>query len=289
MKKFFQTILAALGLCSGCSKTDLLSPAQFTQEFAEAMRKASPDITVEIISDLQLKVKSADGQDTTSFLSNAYDLYRQDPRSKAHIIKTYVSSGLETLATLKSTQGLDRTRIVPVVKDQAWLEETHKVVVEGVTKEMTERVYDELNADLVVVYAEDTPKNISYFGPKDLELAHIDRQDLRALACENLKRLLPKIERQGKNGLYMITAGGDYEASLLVLDSVWTNLPPDVHGDPVVAIPTRDLLIFTGSEDSQGIAKLKEFVQQATAQGSYRLTSKLFVRRGGKIEEFTGQ
>jgi uncharacterized protein YtpQ (UPF0354 family) len=145
------------------------------------------------------------------------------------------------------------------------------------------------NSDLIVLYAEDSPKNIRYLGPKDLERAHLARKELRNLACENLNRLLPKVERHGTNGLYLLTAGGDYEASLLPLDSIWGDMQEEVHGELVVAVPTRDLLIVTGSKDQPGIESVKKIVQKATAQNSpYRVTPKLFVRRGGRLEEFRG-
>ena len=115
-------------------------------------------------------------------------------------------------------------------------------------KKLPDNVYEDLNSDLIILYAEDSQKNIRYLTPADLEKVNIDRKELRNLACENLKKLLPKIERQGANGLYMITAGGDYEASLLLFGSMWIDMQKDVHGDVVVAIPTRDLLIVTGSD-----------------------------------------
>jgi len=263
-----------------------LKPGEFTSEFATALRKSSPELLVEIVRDLELKVTTAGGQESTSFLDNAYDTYKLDPKSKNEVIKQFVAAGLETIDSLQKSEELDRTRIVPVIKDRPWIEETRKAVTSRGAKEMPENVYEDLNSDLIILYAEDSPKNIRYFGPKDLEKAHIGRKELRNLACENLKRLLPKIERRGANGLYMITAGGDYEASILLLDSVWTDLQKEVNGDIVVAIPTRDLLIVTGSEDPQGIEKMKQIVQKSSAEGSYRLTTKLFVYRNGKFERF---
>ena len=86
----------------------------------------------------------------------------------------------------------------------------------------------------------------------------------------------------------MVVAGGDYEASLVLLDSIWSDGQMDVKGDVVVAIPTRDLLLVTGSQDTQGIEKLKQMVKEASTDGSYRLTQKLFVHRSGRFDEFTG-
>src|SRR5262245_41975889 len=289
MKRFIQAALAALGLCSGCSKSDLLTPTQFTNEFAEELRKSLPGAEVEVIRDMELKVRSADGTESTSFLDNAYDSYNQDPKSKQAIIKRFVAAGVETIVSLGKSEELDRKLIVAVIKDRPWLEETRKAMINRGAGEMFENVYEDLNSDLIILYAEDSPKNIRYFGPKDLERAHIDRKELRNLACENLKRLLPKIERRGADGLFMLTAGGTYEASLLLIDSIWSDMRKEVRGDVIVAIPGRDVLIVTGSEDRQGIDKMKQMIQQSFAQGAYRLTTKMFAYRGGKFEEFKGE
>jgi uncharacterized protein YtpQ (UPF0354 family) len=235
---------------------------------------------------LELKVTSAEGRDSTSFLDNAYDTYKQDPNANADVIQRFVAAGVETIGLVRD--GVDRTRIVPVIKDRPWLEETRQALLSRGVKVLPEHVYEDFSPDLIILYAEDSPKNIRYLGPKDLELAKIERSELRALACENLKRLLPKIERHGTNGLYMITAGGDYEASLLVLDSIWGGGQMDVSGDVVVAVPTRDLLLVTGTQNEQGIAIVRQKVREASTGGSYRLTQKLFVYRNGRFAEFNG-
>lgn len=281
-----QLLLAAIGLCSGCSHSDKINPGEFTREFAGALRKASPGLRVVIVRDLELKVTSPDGRDSTSFLDNAYDMYKQDPKAKDDVIQRFIAAGLDTIGTIRD--GVDRTRIVPVIKDRPWLEETRRALMNRGAKEVPEHVYEDFSPGLIILYAEDLPKNIRYLEPKDLELAKVQRPELRALACANLKRLLPKTERHGTNGIYMITAGGDYEASLLLLDSIWSGGQMDVKGEVVVAIPTRDLLLVTGSQDPQGIEKVRQIVKQASTSGSYRLTQKLFVYRNGRFSEFTG-
>jgi uncharacterized protein YtpQ (UPF0354 family) len=286
MKIFLQVLLVAVGLCAGCSRSDVLGPGEFTREFAEALRKASPERTVTIVGDLEVKVRSADGRDWTSFLDNAYDLYKQAPDEKDEVIERFVTSYLESFEGLKADSAeVDRSRIVPVIKDAPWLEETRQALLTRGAKETPEHVWEEFCPGLIVVYAEDSPKNIRYLAPGDLEKAKIEKAELRKIACENLERLLPKIERRGTNGFYMITAGGAYEASLLVLDSIWSGGEMEVKGDVVVAIPTRDLLLVTGSADAKGIAEVREMVKQAMAEGTYRLTEKLFVYRNGKFAE----
>jgi len=139
---------------------------------------------------------------------------------------------------------------------------------------------------LVVLYAQDSPKNIRYLTSKDLPGLKVAKENLRALACENLRRILPKIELVGTNGLYMMTAGGNYEASLILLNAIWTNRQFVVQGDYVVAIPTRDLLLITGSNEAEGIVKVRRIAKKAVAEGSYRLTDDLFVYRGDRFVKF---
>src|SRR5262249_43495201 len=160
-----------------------------------------------------------------------------------------------------------------------WLEETRQTLLRRGAKKLPEYVFEDFSPDLIIAYAEDSPRNIRYLTPADLEKAGIERTALRALACENLKRLLPRIERHETNGLYVLRAGGDYDASLLLLDSIWSGQQLTVQGDLVVAIPTRDLLLVTGSRNAQGIMKIKQLAANASREGSYRLTQKLFVRR----------
>ena len=86
----------------------------------------------------------------------------------------------------------------------------------------------------------------------------------------------------------MFTAGGDYEATLLLADAIWRDQSNPLLGDPVVAIPNRDLFLLTGSRNPEGIKRLKELVKKSYENGAYRLTPKLFRYRDGKFEEFFG-
>src|SRR6185437_8399920 len=118
MKRFIQGILIALAVCAGCSKSGVVSRSEFTAEFAEALHKASPELKVEIAKEMELKVTSAKGGDNTVFLDNAYDTYKTDPKSKEAIIAKFAASMAESVATSAESKELDRTRIVPVIKDR---------------------------------------------------------------------------------------------------------------------------------------------------------------------------
>ena len=202
------------------------------------------------------------------------------------MIQRIITSTLESLGSVEDSP--DRGAIVPIVKDRDWLSEVGQAsTVKGSVK-FAENVYEDLNSDLVIVYAFDSPRNIRYLSPENLDSLNLKRSELRALACENLERLLPKIEVHGQDGYYMITAGGDYEASLILIDGVLSNNAMEVRGETIIAIPTRDLLLVTGSRDKENIQKMKDLVKEVSTDGTpYRLTEKLFILRKGKLVEFT--
>jgi len=62
MRRFLQASLAALGICCGCSESDLLPPTQFTNEFAQELRKGSHGLKVEVVREMELKVATTDGR-----------------------------------------------------------------------------------------------------------------------------------------------------------------------------------------------------------------------------------
>jgi uncharacterized protein YtpQ (UPF0354 family) len=174
---------------------------------------------------------------------------------------------------------LDRSRIVPVIKTQRWLD--------GVRQELTtpekQPLTEPYNSELIVAYAEDLPSSIRYLNGHD-DVG--DRAKLHELALSNLHRMLSKIEmRPGADGIYFIEAGGDYEASLLLADYIWTSGQFDVDGDIVVAVPAKNALFVTGSRNRAGLKKLRAIAAEVAA-APYGLTPALFVYRGGKFVVF---
>ncbi len=142
------------------------------------------------------------------------------------------------------------------------------------------------NSELAIVYAEDLPSSMRFLTTRD-DVG--DRARLHDLALANLSRLLAKIEmRPGADGIFLIAAGGDYDASLLLADDLWSSGQIKVDGDIVVAAPAKGALLLTGSHNQAGIARLRALAVEL-ATGPYGLTPALFVWRGGKFVVFDGK
>ncbi len=278
-------MLCAMGL-AGCSSKEIVSPSEYAKEYAAALQNRNPNFKVIIKGDMELAVIDETGKETTTFLDNSYKEYSVSPQDKEQIITKYISAFLEPRT---QSEKIDPARITPVIKDRGWITEIKAGMKARGAKEIPENVYEDLNEELVIVYAEDSPKNLRYLSPKDLEQVDLKPSDLKDLAIRNLKSIIPKIEAHGGNGVYMVTAGGDYEASLLLFEGLWDGVQIKVDGDYVVAVPSRDMLLITGSRNKEGVQKISELAIKTVAEAPYHLTSDLFIRKDGKYMKYKNE
>jgi uncharacterized protein YtpQ (UPF0354 family) len=265
-----------------------LSPIEFTGYYVASLKQASPSLEVEVVHDLELKV-SEEGCDNQfqTFLDNAYAAYMNDHESRDEIIDQFVASQIETFEMHKRP-GIDPKRIVPIVKDRTWMEAV-LASMEGNQAEFPTPLFEEYNSELQIFFAEDSEHNIRYLNQENIDNLPFPQEELHDVACENLKRMLEdNIEVAGDDGIYMVTAGGNYETSLMLFNSLWRGNFLEVMGRTVISIPTRDLLLVTGSEDEEGIARIRHVAEQAMSDTPYTVTPVLFVWDDGKFEVYEG-
>jgi hypothetical protein len=279
MLKRVLVVVAAMIVLAGALRAEDLSPQAFTEAFAAAVVKAEPSAKVTVMGELRTDTRNAKGETTTSDLRNAYNVYRLHPQDLNDILAKYAGLLIEILHVGDAPPPVDRARIVPVIKTQRWLD--------GVLQEMTtperQPLTEPYNSELIVAYAEDRPSSIRYLNGHD-DVG--DRAKLHDLALSNLHRLLAKIDmRPGGDGIFLVEAGGDYEASLLLADNIWSSGQFQVDGDIVVAVPAKNALFVTGSRNRTGLKRLRALAAEIAA-APYGLTPALFVYRDGKFKVF---
>lgn len=269
---------AVRSLFGGGAADPLMNPDDFTEEVARRVRLAAPQLDVQVVKALELAINMGEDGGNRAFLDNAYQMYQgESARKRSDVIDRFVRSFAEAAA------GLERSRdaIIPIVKDRGWLEEIRQSMQRMGSGKAQENVYEDINDALIVVYAIDTPSNIAYLSPDELESLGVQREDLRALAVRNLRGLLPGIEVHRGDLVNMITADGNYEASLLLFADLWEREREKLRGEPVAAVPARDLLLFADSANPDAVAQLKQLALKMRAEATYALTDRLFVLREG--------
>lgn len=276
MTGFFAAVRSLFG---GRSSEPVMTSAEFTEEVARRVRAASPELDVQVLGELNLGINIVDDGGNRAFLNNAYQMYQgESARNRSDLIDRFVHSFAEAAA------GLERSRdaIIPIIKDRGWLEEIRESMQRMGSEKIQNNVYEEINDDLVVVYAIDTPSNIAYLNPDELEGLGVQREELRALAVRNLRGLLPGLEVHRGDLVSMVTADGNYEASLLLFADLWEREREKLRGVPVAAVPARDLLFFADSAKPDAITHLRQLATKMHAEASYALTDRLFILREGR-------
>ncbi len=263
---------------SSITKGQDLSKKEFTEKYYNAAVKFFPDVKYSIVGDLEL-LSGKEGE-YKHFLHNAYAEYKNAPADVDSVILRYIKSTRE----LYSEKSLDINRIVPVIKDKGYINDINKSA--GDKAKSIDLVYQEYNAELIIVFAEDNETGIRYFSKDELAKTKIPRDSLLPKAISNLEKILAEIQVVGDNGNFGLVAGGTYEASLILLQSLWTKENFDVKGDIIISIPTRDLLLITGSKDKKGMETIAKSTKEAYESGSYYLTPELFIWKGKKFVKY---
>jgi len=277
-------LLAAIAALFGGAEAagaQQVTKAEFTQHFADALRQAEPGVTVDIAGDLELHAK-AGPEGRQIFLDNAYRNYLLDPSSEKKVIEQYVASfkAIDAPAPV-----LDRAQIMPVIKTKDWVDSA-LAAAKAQGGKPAELVMEDFSGGLVVVYAQDTPSNMAFLTPGDLGKLGLKPADLRQIAVANLAALPDKIGVKRGPLVSIVVAGGTYEASLLLLTDFWKAQAAKVDGEIVAAIPARDLLLFTGSKNTVGVAKLAALATEMLAKSSYGLTNQLYIFRKGRFQPY---
>jgi uncharacterized protein YtpQ (UPF0354 family) len=274
----FLTLLVLTGVAAA----ENLSPRAFTDAFAAAVTAAMPSAKVTIAGDLHLETRTAGGKTMTTDLHNAYERYLSDPEHSDAVIKRYLAVLIDAV-NVDAKAPPDRARIVPVLKSTRWVEAVQQQRQGAPAAQL---LMERLNSELTIVYAEDLPTSVRYLMMRD-DVG--DRRKLLDLALANLHRLLKDIKlRQAADGIFLMDGGDSYNASLSLAADIWSSGEIKVDGDIVVAVPTKDALLVTGSHNQAGVARLRT-VAAGLARGPYGLTPVLFAYRGGKFVKFDEQ
>ncbi|MFT3934420.1 MAG: DUF1444 family protein [Chitinophagaceae bacterium] len=256
-----------------------MTEKEFAKLYLDSLSKKYPSVKFELNPDLAITAKKGD-LDYKYYIDNAFIAYKAEPDSISEIISRYVASTTDLYANKK---GVNVDNVVPVIKPVEYLEEINSLNKDGKSFPMITEKY---NDQLIIAYAEDSKNSIRYLTESDFKALSISRDTLKSIALRNFDKIIPNIQRQGGNGLFMVTAGGDYEASLILLSSIWTKENFPVDGDFIVAIPNRDMLMITGSKNKTGIAKIKEIVADSYKTGNYQVSDQLYKWTGNKFEKY---
>ncbi|MBC6458253.1 DUF1444 family protein [Actinomadura sp. HBU206391] len=151
-----------------------------------------------------------------------------------------------------------------------------------------EPVREPFAGDLYASYALELPDRYEYVARRHCAELGIEPGALRAQAAGNLRTRRPDLSMNWYPDAKAVSIGlgNDLEAGLLLDDSLMEKLAQDVEGDLVVAVPSREVFVATGTAHPDGLEKLRWAVDQVWPAGRDLLTRDLLVRRDASWEVF---
>jgi uncharacterized protein YtpQ (UPF0354 family) len=249
------------------------------QEFCKLCTQAIQEIfgiaNVEQPSLGEFKVKDKNGEPITIYLENTWRRCKDEPDERVEAVERLLR--VFTSSADRPGQLPQRASIVPTIKDIEYFNEFQKNNP-GKHPSDAPFVSEHFAGDLWIVYAIDSNEAIRTLMKEQLEQLNLELSQLKSLAVENLKRILPPVEQHGEGPVFMLTAGGDYVASLLLIDEIWEECKESVEGDIVAAVPSRDVLMFTGSNSQEGILALRKAVDGLSQTSAYLISTTMFRR-----------
>ena len=262
----------------------VLDESAFTQRYAKAINIREDGVRADIKGRLEVEMTYSNGETSTAYLDNAYMNYRSSPGELDAIINAYINALTKSSSDVKSN--IEKEHIFPVIKDRGYMEQITKLMNHSSKGELP-FYYEKLNDVLYVLYAIDTPSSIKFMPKEDINALGVEEGELRNLSMANLMNANESLQIQGdRSTVSMVVADGIYEASFLLYDDLWTKENFPVKGDIVVYVPSRDVLIVTGSEDTESLETVRGIVHNLESQWSHAVTDIGFVREKNKWAEF---
>ena len=275
MKNFVFKLIALMFLTGICDLKSqmIMTERQFTEKFMELFEQAFPQASVQLKDVLSIELKIPGYETITVYLHNAYLSYKMNEEDIESIFKQYS-------AWLKEFNEKDAKRITPVIKSRDFIQEVESL-------QGNNRVYSEkLNEELLVCYVFDRENSMMYLSERDFMALELSTEALRQRALENLSKIIPEIRIHDYDGYYMVEADGNYESSLILVNSIWNTKNFPVEGHIVVAIPSRDLLIVTGSLQMDAIKEIQEKFLSEIESYPYFISNKFFIYKNKQWHVF---
>ena len=246
----------------------MLREPQLTDIVVEALSLRLPDCRVEASGELEATITTRRKSVLTTQLGPLWStLTACEPEERLGELEPFLKSLMDATRALDARGSRRRRdRVVPLIKDDSFFAE-----LDPAFRPATER----LVADLSIVYAFDRPRSLDIMTDVERVALGLTTSELRTLAVRNLRRLVPEIRHHESGSGYVLLAGGNFEASLLLLDDLWTKLAADVSGELVACAPARDMILYTGSATPGGIDDLRELASRVITEGGYSLSATL--------------
>lgn len=246
-----------------------MSAAAFTERAAAALRAARPELEVEVVRPLVLRVRAPGGGEAVARLDNLLAEAGRPGVSESTVLARFVGSAAAALAPPTGTA----ERILPLLR------RGEHVARMWATRPGAPRLPARPWVDpLWVCYGFDLPDAVQVVSREAADRLALGDAQLHGRAVANLRaRLTPELH--GAGPVWQIVSGGTWDAAWLLDDTLWDDLP--IPGELCAAVPARDVLLVSSLAVPGGVAELRALAREVVGEVDHPLWDGVLVRRSG--------
>lgn len=271
-------------LCDG----DAGRAARFTCRVAEALRARITGFEVRESAAFTILVQTPEGEGVLQAnLDNLWNGCEQTPDQCDAAIDYYAEAAAQTLEQLETPAQPTRENLRAVLKSEHWLRDIEAQTPDPEQNGILARPFV---GDIVVVYVIDMPNSMRALTRGELAELGLDEEELDRLALANLEAALTEFPRRPVregSGLGSLQAGDSYEGSRLLLHDRWAAIADEVEGDLLVAVPSRDLVLYAGAGRADDVENLRLLAAEMARRDPYPVSAQVLRWTDTGWEPFT--
>lgn len=256
---------------SSCAKRTMSLEA-FGQLYLGQLRKAVPNAEFDLRSSKDqgyFIYCSYNGATHSIFIDNAYRTYVDKPGDINAILEDYCNVVTKTILAKDAVVSLGI--ILPALRHHTYATDYN----------LWQRPFV---GDLVVCLSVTKDSSITLLTPEDVDSLHSIDSAIMDSACSNFRRDYSIPEPVESAGLFEIRDQGALQSSWLMLPEMWDAMRAKIHGDIVVALPSRDVLLFAATDSKTSLDRLRAVVRGTRDRNPYALSQCLFMVGGAGVK-----
>ncbi|MBL8745675.1 MAG: DUF1444 family protein [Phycisphaerae bacterium] len=249
-------------------------PEAFAEQVAAMLRRLKPEFQITLSGPKEMIVNGR-----RLDLENLLRLVATTPERGTEIVEQYLEHLFdeESLSAASMPWDLAKTRIMPRIQPVT--------IFEHLSQELVAHM-PYVN-DTVVVFVIDMPYMTVSVTTEQMVRWGLSPDELEAVARKNLRRYTPELEirtmdaAEGGHAILLSNQDG-YDASRLLLESLFERLAPEMGGDFLVATPSRDMFLALTPSPTDFVDRVRARVEHDYLRLPYPITDRLFyVTRDG--------
>lgn len=249
-------------------------PEAFAEQVAMMLRRMKPEFQVNLTGPKELIVNGR-----RLDLENLLRLVASNPERGCEVVEQYLEHLFddESLTASALPWDLAKQRIMPRIQPVT--------IFQHLSRELV--AHASYVNDTVVVFVIDMPYMTVSVTTEQMIRWGLSIEELEEVARQNLRRYTPELEiramdaAEGGHALLLTNQDG-YDASRLLLDSLFERLAPEMGGDFLVATPSRDMFLALTPKPDSFVERVRLRVDQDFHRLPYPITNRLFyVTRDG--------